>query len=87
MENLDARPLLLAPPPAPCGVDDGAKDRPLSMMWMSDELIAKTQRVWSPLYGRAISGEEAMEILSNVKCLADVGAGWETAVISGCTMA
>ena len=39
---------------------------------MSDELIAETRRVWSPIYGRVISAEEAMEILVNVKRLADV---------------
>ena len=39
---------------------------------MSDELIADTRRVWSAEYGRVISEEEAVEILSNVRRLADV---------------
>jgi len=39
---------------------------------MSDELIADTRRVWSAAYGRVISAEEAVEILNNVRRLADV---------------
>lgn len=44
--------------------------RPLSMAWISDELLAETQRVWSKAYGRPIGEEEAVEILTNVKHLA-----------------
>ena len=43
-----------------------------SVGWLSDELIAETRRVWSPAYGRVISPEEAVEILTNVKRLAEV---------------
>ena len=39
---------------------------------MSDELVADTRRVWSAAYGRVISVEEAVEILNNVRRLADV---------------
>jgi hypothetical protein len=39
---------------------------------MSDELIADTRRIWSAAYGRVISAEEAVEILNNVRRLADV---------------
>ena len=39
---------------------------------MSDELIADTRRVWSAAYGRVISADEAVEILNNVRRLADV---------------
>jgi hypothetical protein len=39
---------------------------------MSDELIADTRRVWSAAYGRVISTDEAVEILNNVRRLADV---------------
>jgi hypothetical protein len=39
---------------------------------MSDELIADTRRVWSSAYGRVISTDEAVEILNNVRRLADV---------------
>ena len=46
--------------------------RPPSTAWMSDELLAETRRVWSKAYGRVISEEEAMEILTNVRRLADV---------------
>lgn len=45
--------------------------RPLSLAWMTDELIADTQRVWSPRYGRELSTDEAVEILRNVKRFAE----------------
>jgi hypothetical protein len=47
-------------------------DRPLSLAWMTDELIAETKRVWSPRYGRDLSTDEAVEILRNVKRFAEV---------------
>ena len=47
-------------------------DRPQSMAWVTDELIAETCRVWSNMYGRTVSIEEAFEILNNVKRLAEV---------------
>jgi hypothetical protein len=46
--------------------------RPSSAAWISDELLAETRRVWSKAYGRVISTEEAVEILANVKRLAEV---------------
>ena len=46
--------------------------RPLSLAWVSDELIAETQRLWSARYGREISMDEAIEILSNVKRFAEM---------------
>jgi hypothetical protein len=49
-----------------------AAQRPVAHEWMSDELIADTRRVWSSAYGRVISAEEAVEILNNVRRLADV---------------
>lgn len=45
--------------------------RPAAQEWMSDELIADTRRVWSAAYGRVISTDEAVEILNNVRRLAD----------------
>jgi hypothetical protein len=49
-----------------------AADRPLSTQWLSDERIAEARRVWSKAYGRVISEEEAIEILVNVRRLAEV---------------
>lgn len=46
--------------------------RPLSQAWMTDELIAETQRVWSPYYGRDLTPDEAVEILRNVKRFAEL---------------
>jgi hypothetical protein len=54
--------------PAP----DGVVVRPLSSQWLSDEWIEETRRVWSRQYGRVISTDEAMEILMNVRRLAEV---------------
>ena len=51
-------------------VTDCEAARPLSMAWISNELLAQTQRVWSRAYGRPIGEEEAAEILTNVKHLA-----------------
>ena len=48
-----------------------ADGRPLSMAWISDDLLAKTRRVWSRAYGRLISEDEAVEILMNVKRMAE----------------
>lgn len=46
--------------------------RPLSTQWLSDERIAEARRVWSKAYGRVISEDEAIEILMNVRRLAEV---------------
>ncbi len=50
---------------------DDASGRPLSMAWISDALLARTQQVWSKAYGRTVDVEEAVEILTNVKHLAE----------------
>lgn len=39
---------------------------------MSTARIAEARRVWSKAYGRVISEEEAIEILMNVRRLAEV---------------
>lgn len=46
--------------------------RPLSLAWVSDELIAETRQLWSARYEREISVEEAIEILQNVKRFAEM---------------
>ena len=35
--------------------------------WITDSLLADTQRVWGRVYGRDVSATEATEILLNVK--------------------
>ncbi len=40
---------------------------PMSMEWVSDELLQDTIEVWSKAYRRPISVDEAVEILGNVK--------------------
>jgi hypothetical protein len=53
-------------------VPDGTSRRPLSLAWITDELIEDTRRVWSRAYGRVLSADEAVEIIMNVKRLAEV---------------
>ena len=48
------------------------RQRPLSLAWISDELLAETIELWSESYGRPISEDEAVEILMNVKRFAEV---------------
>ena len=45
--------------------------RPLSIEWLSNERIAEARRVWSRAYDRVISEDEAIEILMNVRRLAN----------------
>ena len=54
------------------GEPASASVRPLSMQWLSDERITEARRVWSKAYGRVISDGEAVEILMNVRRLAEV---------------
>jgi hypothetical protein len=42
------------------------------LAWLTAERIAETRRVWSPVYGRIISEDEAVDILRNVRRLAAV---------------
>jgi hypothetical protein len=68
------RPQEVREPPRPpdsrrAGDDAG---RSLSAAWITDELLERTQRVWSRVYGRPIDEREALEILLNVKRFAEV---------------
>lgn len=47
-----------------------SKLKPLSTAWIPEALILDTQEVWSKVYEREISKEEATEILLNIKRLA-----------------
>jgi len=44
---------------------------PLSAVWITDELLQRTRDVWTEMAGREISADEAVEILINVKNLAE----------------
>lgn len=48
------------------------RKRPLAAAWISDRLLAETRRIWSKEYGRPVDEEEAIEILMNVRRLAEV---------------
>jgi hypothetical protein len=52
-------------------VPRAAPGRPLSLAWITDDLLTYTREVWSKAYGRPISEDEAIEILLNVKRLAE----------------
>ena len=51
---------------------DSVDVRPLSTQWLWEERIDEARRVWSKAYGRVISRDEAVEILTNVRRLAKV---------------
>lgn len=51
--------------PEPDSVSTGLPD------WMSEELVSDTRRVWSNVYGRVISEDEAIGILRNVRRFAE----------------
>lgn len=44
---------------------------PPEQRWITGELIEDTRRVWSKQYGRLVTPEEAVEILVNVKKVAE----------------
>ncbi len=48
-----------------------ALERPPRPAWISDALLAETIEVWSEAYGRPVSEEDAIEILTNVKRLGE----------------
>jgi hypothetical protein len=50
----------------PAAASDSLRFHP----WITGELLAETQRVWSEAYGHEVSVGEAVEILGNVKRLA-----------------
>lgn len=50
-------------------VDSG---RPLSLSWITDDLLRYTREVWSKAYGRPVSEDEAIEMLLNVRRLAEL---------------
>ena len=67
------QPAGLPPQTEQHGPESGAiGGRPLSRQWLSDDRIAEARRVWSKAYGRVISEDEAIEILMNVRRLAEV---------------
>jgi hypothetical protein len=55
------------------GPEPGPVDaRAISTEWLSADRIAEARRVWSMAYGRVITCDEAIEILTNVRRLAEV---------------
>ena len=52
--------------------EDMPTSLPYSAKWISEDLLAETREIWSKAYGRVLSNEEAIEILMNVKRMAEV---------------
>lgn len=45
---------------------------PLSARWITSELLHRTQEIWTRAYGCPVHHDEAVEILTNVRHLAEV---------------
>ena len=58
-------------PPVSDG-DSARPQAPLSARWITPALLHRTQEVWARAYGRPVSPDEAVEILTNVKHFAEV---------------
>ena len=50
--------------------DEQDVSRPLA--WMTPELLTWTREIWTAVYGYPVTEPEAIEILSNVKRLAEI---------------
>lgn len=46
--------------------------RPLSLAWITDDLLHYTREVWAKALGRPVSADEAIEMLLNVRRLAEL---------------
>jgi hypothetical protein len=44
----------------------------MSLDWITEDRIAKARRAWSKAYGRVVTRDEAIEILMNVRRLAEL---------------
>ena len=58
-----------APTPKPERGDD--QHRPRELAWITGDLLDETRSVWSRYLGRPVPEEEAVEMLLNVKRLAE----------------
>ena len=58
--------------PSPAAIPPRSPVRPPGAGWITDEMIEDTRRHWSPRYGYELSDTEAVEILMNIKRLAQV---------------
>lgn len=62
---------LISPFEQGCPSSD-AVTRPPGAAWITDDMIEDTKQHWSPRYQRELSSAEAVEILMNVKRLAQL---------------
>ena len=47
-----------------CAVPGERRERPVSLAWIDDDLLARTREVWSKVAGKPIDEDEAVEILT-----------------------
>ena len=59
-------------PTDPAAVFPNPRRRPMSLDWISDDLIRDTQKVWAKVTGKPVSTDDAIEMLTNVRRLAEV---------------
>lgn len=60
------------PETSPYGdLPEAGSARPLSLAWITNDLLSHTRDVWSRHLGRAVSEDEAIDMLLNVKRLAE----------------
>lgn len=52
-------------------LDEWISERPLSMAWITDELIERTKKEMAPLYDEELTTDDAVEILMNLKRFAE----------------
>ena len=57
--------------PPSCDAAREGRQRPLSLVWITDDLLACTRDAWSRCIGRDVPEDEAIEMLLNVKRLAE----------------
>ena len=50
--------------------DAGRETQPLAQQWITEEWVAYTQDVWAEQLGREVPREEAIEMLVNVRMVA-----------------
>jgi hypothetical protein len=73
--NQDGKPASELSEDARFTVEDGPtlpQQRPMSLAWITDDLVTRTRDVWGRASGQAVSESEAIEILLNVKRFAEI---------------
>jgi len=54
------------------GEPRGSDELPLSLAWITEDMITEAVDVWSEAYGRVIARDEAIEVLVNVRHFCEI---------------